>query len=63
MDVRRRRCAAVVHRTFLARNGRGMAPVEPTKALRSALKVLLRRFGLRCIEVHETVNAKEDAHE
>lgn len=24
---------------------------------------LLRRYGLRCIEVHETVNAKENAHE
>jgi putative DNA primase/helicase len=33
MDVRRRRCAAVVHRTFLARNGRGKAPVEPTKMM------------------------------
>jgi putative DNA primase/helicase len=32
-DVRRRRCAAVVHRTFLARNGRGKAPVEPTKMM------------------------------
>ena len=24
---------------------------------------LLRRYGRRCIEVHETVNPKEDAHE
>ena len=24
---------------------------------------LLRRYGLRCIEVHETVSPKEDAHE
>ena len=33
---------------------------DPVKALRSALKVLLRRFGLRCIEAHEAAD-KEDA--
>ena len=32
---------------------------DPIKALRSALKVLLRRFGLRCIEVHETTDKKD----
>jgi hypothetical protein len=32
---------------------------DPIKALRGALKVLLRRFGLRATEVSETVN-KED---
>jgi hypothetical protein len=35
---------------------------DPIKALRSALKVLLRRFGLRCIEVNETAN-EEDAND
>ena len=33
MEVQRRRCAAVVHRTFLARNGRGKTPIEPTKMM------------------------------
>jgi hypothetical protein len=33
---------------------------DPIKALRSALKVLLRRFGLGCIDVSETANTKED---
>ena len=32
---------------------------DPVKALRGALKILLRRFGLRAIEVSETAN-KED---
>jgi hypothetical protein len=31
---------------------------DPIKALRSALKTLLRRFGLRCIEISETMNTK-----
>jgi hypothetical protein len=35
--------------------------VNPVKALRSALKVLLRRFGLRCVEVAEiTANTQRE---
>jgi hypothetical protein len=33
---------------------------DPIKALRSALKVLLRRFGLRAIEVSETTDKEEN---
>jgi hypothetical protein len=36
---------------------------DPIKALRGALKVLLRRFGLRCIQVDETTNTQEVNHE
>jgi hypothetical protein len=37
---------------------------DPVKALRGALKVLLRRFGLHATEVSETTtNAKEDGDE
>jgi hypothetical protein len=35
---------------------------DPIKALRGALKVLLRRFGLRATEVSKTIN-KEDKHD
>jgi hypothetical protein len=34
---------------------------DPIKALRSALKTLLRRFGLRCIEINETTNTNREA--
>jgi hypothetical protein len=34
---------------------------DPIKALRSALKTLLRRFGLRCIEISETTNTNVEA--
>jgi hypothetical protein len=33
---------------------------DPIKALRGALKVLLRRFGLRCVELSENTNVKEN---
>lgn len=36
---------------------------DPIKALRSALKVLLRRFGLRAVEVSEVTQSKEDNRE
>jgi hypothetical protein len=40
----------------------GMGPgTDPIKALRSALKTLLRRFGLRCIEISETTNTNREA--
>jgi hypothetical protein len=32
---------------------------DPIKALRGALKILLRRFGLRCIEVSENTNEED----
>lgn len=32
---------------------------DPIKALRSALKVLLRRFGLRAVDVSETRSVEE----
>jgi hypothetical protein len=35
---------------------------DPIKALRAALKVLLRRLGLRCIEIHKTANDEGDRH-
>jgi hypothetical protein len=33
---------------------------DPIKALRAALKTLLRRFGLRCIKVSETTNTQRE---
>jgi hypothetical protein len=45
MDVRRRRCAAVVHRTFLARNGQDKAPVEPTKMMEASHDLRLEGEG------------------
>ena len=34
--------------------------VDPTKVLRAALKVLLRRFGLRCLSVQERPHEHPD---
>jgi hypothetical protein len=40
---------------------RALSNVDAVKALRHALKVLLRRFGLRCVSVEiETTNGGED---
>jgi hypothetical protein len=36
---------------------------DPIRSLRGALKILLRRFGLRCIQIDETTNTQEDIHE
>jgi hypothetical protein len=38
---------------FILRLKPEVCVADPTRALRRALKVLLRRFGLRCISVEE----------
>jgi hypothetical protein len=47
------------HRVFVVKLRPLPTVTDPIKALRSALKTLLRRFGLRAIEVSETTS-KED---